>query len=468
VALLWVDDQGQLLDLNTAAERLLDEPRAGATGRSIEQLLVPESLNGSAVMALRRALGGEPLAGIPQPLAVLARRPDGQQFAAAVTVTATPGDPHRFGLWVTPTAPTTGADAELVQRGELLRSAEQFAQLGSFDWKPQTGDMTWSANMRALFELPEGVEPTLQFVLDRIHPDDRERIRLVLEETRRTGLLPARRYRIVRDSGEVRHIRTTLVVSEAPDAGPGTRLVGVVEDETDRRRAGQYVLAHVAVADSLAEWDSLESWAERLLHNLSDALELRGGVFWVIQAGTFVPRATWSSRDLPHALPVPLNVPDRRISRLAQVARSQGPQSWIERSSDPRVASRRAADRAVPRGRLAFPILADTEALGVIELVADDDPAPTPELQRSLVSISHELGQFLVRRRGELAPPKLTAREIEILQLTAHGATGREIAETLVLSPATVKSHFEHVFTKLGVSDRAAAVAIALRDGLIN
>jgi hypothetical protein len=45
---------------------------------------------------------------------------------------------------------------------------------------------------------------------------------------------------------------------------------------------------------------------------------------------------------------------------------------------------------------------------------------------------------------------------------------GIEVAEQLVLSPSTVKTHFEHIYEKLGVGDRAAAVAQALRSGLIH
>ena len=54
-----------------------------------------------------------------------------------------------------------------------------------------------------------------------------------------------------------------------------------------------------------------------------------------------------------------------------------------------------------------------------------------------------------------------------MLRLAAEGLSGPGIAERLVLSPATVKTHFEHIYEKLGVGDRAAAVAQALRTGLI-
>ena len=61
----------------------------------------------------------------------------------------------------------------------------------------------------------------------------------------------------------------------------------------------------------------------------------------------------------------------------------------------------------------------------------------------------------------------LTARELEVLQLLAFGHTNKEIASGLSISTDTVKTHLEHVFDKLGASDRTAAVAEALRRHLI-
>jgi DNA-binding NarL/FixJ family response regulator len=61
----------------------------------------------------------------------------------------------------------------------------------------------------------------------------------------------------------------------------------------------------------------------------------------------------------------------------------------------------------------------------------------------------------------------LTTREMEVLQLLAFGNTNKDIAERLSISPETVKAHLEHIFEKLQVSDRAAAVAKAFRRGLI-
>ncbi|GAA2822562.1 response regulator [Nonomuraea rubra] len=73
------------------------------------------------------------------------------------------------------------------------------------------------------------------------------------------------------------------------------------------------------------------------------------------------------------------------------------------------------------------------------------------------------------RLLGQVRTPAdpLSARELEILRLIADGATNREAAARLFISEATVKSHVLHIYTKLGVNDRAAAVATAFRRGLL-
>ncbi len=69
--------------------------------------------------------------------------------------------------------------------------------------------------------------------------------------------------------------------------------------------------------------------------------------------------------------------------------------------------------------------------------------------------------------RGPMPPRTISPREREVLQLAADGRSPREIAELLVVSPGTVKTHFQRIYAKLEARDRAAAVATGLRRGLI-
>jgi DNA-binding NarL/FixJ family response regulator len=70
------------------------------------------------------------------------------------------------------------------------------------------------------------------------------------------------------------------------------------------------------------------------------------------------------------------------------------------------------------------------------------------------------------RAGGPPAEP-LSQRELEILELVAAGTTNREAAARLFISEATVKTHLLHIYGKLGVNDRAAAVAAGFSRGLL-
>ena len=88
---------------------------------------------------------------------------------------------------------------------------------------------------------------------------------------------------------------------------------------------------------------------------------------------------------------------------------------------------------------------------------------------------------LLLERMGEMAVPlpagdqehsigpvsELTQRELQVLSLAAQGLTNPQIAEELILSPTTVKTHIQNILYKLGVSDRTQAAVYAVRHGLI-
>jgi two-component system nitrate/nitrite response regulator NarL len=72
-----------------------------------------------------------------------------------------------------------------------------------------------------------------------------------------------------------------------------------------------------------------------------------------------------------------------------------------------------------------------------------------------------------LRTRSGSSAPLLSVRELEVLRLTADGCSAKEVAERLDISATTVRTYLSHAYDKLGVSDRAAAVAEAMRQGLL-
>lgn len=94
-----------------------------------------------------------------------------------------------------------------------------------------------------------------------------------------------------------------------------------------------------------------------------------------------------------------------------------------------------------------------------ISRVARGETILAPEIQEGLAAE--------VRLRTSDDRPALTVREKEILALTAEGCSAPEIGRRLHLSPTTVKTHLQHLYDKLDVSDRAALVAAAMRRKLL-
>jgi DNA-binding NarL/FixJ family response regulator len=96
------------------------------------------------------------------------------------------------------------------------------------------------------------------------------------------------------------------------------------------------------------------------------------------------------------------------------------------------------------------------ELYGAIRATARGDTVLAPTVAARLV--------------GQMRAPaeeRLSSRELEVLQLVAEGASNKDIASRLHISQATVKSHLIHIFGKLGVSDRTAAVTVALQRGIM-
>ena len=100
------------------------------------------------------------------------------------------------------------------------------------------------------------------------------------------------------------------------------------------------------------------------------------------------------------------------------------------------------------------------EICEAISRVARGETVLAAEVQSGLAS---EIG----RRQALSEGPELTEREREILRLVADGLSAPEIGREIHLSPTTVKGHLHTLYEKLGVSDRAAAVAEAMRRGLL-
>jgi DNA-binding NarL/FixJ family response regulator len=140
------------------------------------------------------------------------------------------------------------------------------------------------------------------------------------------------------------------------------------------------------------------------------------------------------------------------------------------------------AKRGVPARILVLTTYdTDSDVLPAIEAGATGfllKDSPRDELFRAVEAAAK--GQAVLspavatRLMGQMRQPtqptseQLSQRELQVLELIARGSTNREAAKVLFISEATVKTHLLHVYAKLGVNDRAAAVATAFSRGYLN
>ncbi|QFZ18761.1 response regulator [Saccharothrix syringae] len=141
-------------------------------------------------------------------------------------------------------------------------------------------------------------------------------------------------------------------------------------------------------------------------------------------------------------------------------------------------AIRELAERGVPSRVLVLTTYdTDSHVLPAIEAGATGyllKDAPREELVRAVEAaargqavLSPTVATRLVGQVRKPAPAPLSQRELEVLELIAGGSTNREAAKRLFISETTVKTHLLHVYAKLGVNDRAAAVAAAFSRGYL-
>jgi DNA-binding NarL/FixJ family response regulator len=100
--------------------------------------------------------------------------------------------------------------------------------------------------------------------------------------------------------------------------------------------------------------------------------------------------------------------------------------------------------------------------------------APRDELLRAVRAayagqsvLAPSVASSLVGMVGPRPYERLSPRELEVLRLVAEGGTNQAVARRLLVSETTIKTHLLHIYTKLGVRDRAAAVSAAYKKGLI-
>jgi NO-binding membrane sensor protein with MHYT domain/signal transduction histidine kinase len=147
---------------------------------------------------------------------------------------------------------------EKLQRSEAyLAEAQRLSHTGSFGWRPSAGEIIWSEETFRIFQYDRATKPTVEFVLQRVHPEDAALVKQTIERASQDGKDFDHEYRLVMPDGSVKYVH--VVAHALSDESGSIEFVGAVTDTTETKRAeeslrqAQADLAHINRVTTMGE-----------------------------------------------------------------------------------------------------------------------------------------------------------------------------------------------------------------------
>src|SRR5215510_8976667 len=128
--------------------------------------------------------------------------------------------------------------SDLREAQAYLAEAQRLSTTGSFGWKPASGEIVWSEETHRIFDLDRDTKPTLEFVVSRVHPEDRESVQRLIDRAAHEGKDCDLEHRLLMPDGAVKHLHI-VAHSVHDEATGGTEYVGAVMDVTAANESRQ-------------------------------------------------------------------------------------------------------------------------------------------------------------------------------------------------------------------------------------
>jgi PAS domain S-box-containing protein len=128
-------------------------------------------------------------------------------------------------------------EARLLHSDMYLAEAQRLSETGSFGWNVATGELIWSEETFRIFQCDRTIKPTLNILIQRVHPEDRDLVRRTIDIASREGKDFDHEYRLLLPDGAVKHVRALARASS--DATGNVEFVGAVTDVTATQQAAE-------------------------------------------------------------------------------------------------------------------------------------------------------------------------------------------------------------------------------------
>ena len=131
---------------------------------------------------------------------------------------------------------------EIQRREAYLAEAQRLSHTGSFGWNPDTGEIVWSDETYRIFEFDCGTKPSLDKLVERLHPQDQAFFQQVIDRASQTATDFEHEYRLLLPEGRVKHVHA--IAHALQDASGNREFIGAVTDITERKTAEEKILCN--------------------------------------------------------------------------------------------------------------------------------------------------------------------------------------------------------------------------------
>jgi PAS domain S-box-containing protein len=254
--IVTVDHEGCITEFNPAAVRTFGHRRDDVVGKQLADVIIPPALREQHRQGFARYLATDEARVLGRRVEMKAVRADGNEFPVELAISRIPLEgPPSFTGYLRDITERKQAEEELRRSEAFLAEGQHLARLGSFSWRVESDQITWSDQLYRIFEFEPGGLVTLERIGSRVHPEDIHLLGDMIERMRRAVSDFDYEHRLLMPNHSVKFVH--LVAHGIRDQEGRLEYFGAVQDVTERRLSEEALsqarsdLAHVTRVTSL-------------------------------------------------------------------------------------------------------------------------------------------------------------------------------------------------------------------------
>jgi PAS domain S-box-containing protein len=254
--IITLDHLGEITAFNPAAERIFGYREAEVLGRPLDAVILPRPLRERGGRRPPGDLAASVAHLIGKRVELVAARKDGREFPAELALTRTTAEGRAFFCaHLRDISDRKKAEDEFRRHEAQLAHGQSLSQTGSFSWKLDTDEITFSEELYRIFEFERGTPVTLERIAGQVEPDDQALLAATIAAARQADDVTNYEIRLRMSDGQIKQVQTVSRTLRDPDGR--SEVIGAVLDLTERKRSEDALskvrteLAHITRAASL-------------------------------------------------------------------------------------------------------------------------------------------------------------------------------------------------------------------------